>query len=191
MRISPGGLLKLLLLLAVCTTSLQAQQIDDRLSFGIEHDFLPYITGGYYAGVWVGKSHFRGRILMAHVHKPSFITPDGFTNNTVTAYAFVGDYFLKENWSGWWISGGLVLWNSSIQSDQQLSTVTYNNTMLNGSLGYQWKFYRNFYLSPWAGLHLRIGGAKTVTVDGKSFDTPILTPEASLKLGWYFNNYSN
>lgn len=156
------------------------------VSFGLEQDLLPYATGGYYAGVWAGKSHVRGRALLAHVHKPDFITPDGFTNNIVTAFALVGDYFLKSNWSGWWLSGGLVFWDSSIQSNQQLSTVTYQNTMLNGSLGYQWKFYKNFYLSPWAGLHLRVGGAKTVTVDGMSFDTPLLTPEASLKVGWYF-----
>lgn len=158
------------------------------LSFtvGVEQDVLPYITGGYFAGVWVGKGHLRGRALLARVHKPDLIIPDGFTNNWVTAYALVGDYFLKTNWQGWWISSGLVFWDSRIQSDERLDTAHYQNTLLNGSLGYNWKFFRHFYLSPWAGLHLRIGGDQQVTTGGKTFKPPLLNPEASLKLGWHF-----
>lgn len=155
-----------------------------KLSFGIEQDFLPYATGGYYAGAWVGKGHLRVRALTARVHKPDLIVKEGFTNNDVTAYALVGDYFLKEDWKGWWISTGLVRWNSSIQSDARLSTVHYNNTLLNGSIGYNIPFAKHFYLSPWAGMHLRIGGDQHFSVDGKEFTAPLLNPEASLKVGW-------
>lgn len=169
----------------LCSQNSLAQS--PRLSIGLEQDFLPYATGGYYAAAWVGKSHVRARALVAHVHKPSFIVPSGFTNNVVTAYALLGDYFLKPDFSGWSIGGGLVLWNSSIQSNLQQSTVSYNNTLLNGSLSYTWKFHKNFYLSPWAGLHLKIAGADHVTVDGSSFATPLFTPEASVKVGWYFS----
>jgi len=41
-------------------------------------------------------------------------------------------------------------------------------------------------VSLWAGMHLRVGGVSTVTVDGSSFSTPVLTPEASVKVGWVF-----
>ena len=174
-------------LLSFCIFAFQTSQgQSNRLAGGVELDALPYITGGYYGGVWIGKSHLRGRALVARVYKPSFIIPDGFTNNTVTAYALVGDYFLKEDWKGWWISGGMVLWQSSIQSDLQLSTVSYDNVLLHGSIGFNWKFGRQFYISPWAGMNIRVGGAQTVTVDGKSFYTLIVNPEASLKIGWYF-----
>lgn len=155
-------------------------------NIGLEQDVLPYLTGGYYGGVWVGKGQLRARALVAHVHKPALIVPDGFTNNVVTAYALVADYFLKPDWAGWWLSGGVVLWDSSIQSDLKQGTAQYTNVLLNGSLGYSWKFYRHFYLSPWAGMHIRLGGVHTVTVDGASFQTPIFNPEASLKIGWYF-----
>lgn len=157
-----------------------------KLSYGLEQDFLPYATGGYYAGAWVGKDHFRVRALMARVHKPDLIVKKGFTRNNVTAYALVADYFLKEDWKGWWASTGLVRWNSSIQSDARLSTVHYQNTLLNGSIGYNIPLPKNFYLSPWAGMHLRIGGDKHFQVDGKDFTTPLLNPEASLKVGWWF-----
>ncbi|MDX1939231.1 MAG: hypothetical protein SFU99_01690 [Saprospiraceae bacterium] len=155
-------------------------------TIGIEQDALPYFTGGYFGAVWAGKGHLRGRALLARVHKPDFITPDGFTNNHTTAYAFLADYFLKEDWKGWWIGAGLVYWDNSIQSDQKLSTAQYHNTLLNGSLGYNWKFYRHFYLSPWAGMSLRINNRNKVTVDNQSFTPPLFNPEVSLKLGWHF-----
>jgi len=157
-----------------------------KIKFGIEQDFLPYITGGYFAGAWVGKNHIRVRVLTAKVNKPDFIVKKGFTNNEVKAYAIVGDYFLQKDWKGWWIGSGLVLWNSSIQSEQKINTASFNNVLLNGSIGYNWKFAKRFYLSPWAGLHLRIGGTRTVAVDGKIFIPPLLNPEASLKVGYCF-----
>jgi len=153
---------------------------------GFEQDILPYITGGYFAAAWIGKDHIRSRILVANVHKPDFILKKGFTNNRVTAYAITADYFFKNNWTGWWTGVGIVYWKNSIQSDAKLSTAYYNNTLLNGSIGYNWNFAKHFYLSPWAGLNLRVGGAKHVVVDGKTFDPPLLNPEAALKLGVYF-----
>jgi hypothetical protein len=154
-----------------------------KINFGLEQDFLPYVTGGYFAGAWVGKDHLRARTILARVHKPNFITKKGFTNNSVTAYAITADYFLKKNWEGWWIASGLVYWKSSIQADSKRSTAHYNNTLINGSLGYNWKFGKRFYLSPWAGMHLRVAGEKHVLVDGKIFIPPLLNPEASLKIG--------
>jgi hypothetical protein len=164
----------------------KAQRKNVRFNVGIEQDVLPYMTGGYYLGAWAGKKNIRVRFLLASVNKPDFIVPEGFTNNHVNAYALLGDYFLRDNWSGWWLGGGLVYWDSRIQSDAQISTVSYENILLNGSLGYSWKFWKNFYVSPWAGMHIRVGGAQEVTVDGKSFNTPLLNPEASIKVGWHF-----
>lgn len=154
-----------------------------KLHFGIEQDLLPYATGGYFAGFWAGKNHVRVRTLMARVHKPDLIVKEGFTNNRVTAYALVGDYFLKEDWKGWWAGSGLVYWKSTIQSKERVSTKSYKNVLVNGSLGYNWMFYKQFYLSPWAGLHLRVGGDKKVGVDGRTFTPALLNPEASIKVG--------
>lgn len=161
-------------------------QAQSTFTIGIEQDALPYLTGGYFGAVWAGKGHVRGRALLARVHKSDFITPDGFTNNRTTAYALLADYFLKEDWKGWWLGAGLVYWDNTIQSDRKLTTAPYHNILLNGSLGYNWKFYRHFYLSPWAGMSLRVGGASKVTVDNQSFIPPLLNPEASVKLGWHF-----
>jgi hypothetical protein len=158
-----------------------------RFSFGVEQDVLPYATGGYYAGFWAGKNKMRVRALLAHVHKPDFIIKKGFVNNRVTAYALVGDYFLKEGWKGWWASSGLVYWSSNIQTLERRTTQHYNNVLLNGSIGYNWRVYRNVYISPWAGMHLRVAGDRAVPVDGKVFTTALFNPEASVKVGWHFH----
>jgi hypothetical protein len=160
--------------------------IPDRISIGIEQDILPYLTGGYFFAAWAGNHHFRGRAVLANVRKPDWIIPEGFTNNQVKAYALLGDYFLQVDWKGWWIGGGLVYWDSSIQSDAQLSTTHYQNVLLNGSLGYSWKFWKRFYVSPWAGMHIRVGGDTDVVVDGKHFTPPLFNPEASIKIGFIF-----
>ena len=175
-----------LLALFFSTVLFAQQKNTSGLSAGLELDFLPYATGGYFAGGWVGKGHVRLRALTARVHKPDLIVKKGFTNNNVTAYALVGDYFLKEDWKGWWAGTGLVYWKSSIQSDARLTTKHYENYLLNGSLGYHIPLSKNFYLSPWAGMHLRLGGDQHFTVDGKDFTAPLLNPEASLKFGWRF-----
>jgi hypothetical protein len=154
-------------------------------NIGTEQDVLPYVTGGYYGSVWVGKNHLRVRALTAKVNKPEFMVPDGFEKNTVTAYALLGEYFLKENWNGWSIAAGMVYWKSSIRRDDLGETAKYNNVLLNGSIAHTFRIYRNLYITPWAGMHLRVGGPQEVSIREKSFQTPLLNPEASVKVGVY------
>lgn len=174
-------------LLLLCSLAGTAQQQAPRkIQVGIEQDLLPYATGGYFAGAWVGSNHVRVRALMARVHKPDIVVKKGFTHNNVTAYALLGDYFLQQGWKGWWAGTGLVYWKSSIQTDRKLGTAHFENWLLNGSIGYNLPLYRNFYVSPWAGMHLRVGGAKRVSVDDRSFTPPLLNPEGSVKVGVFF-----
>ena len=156
------------------------------MTIGFEQDFLPYLTGGYFGALFIGKGHWRIRGLAAQATKPDFLLPDGFTGNTIKAYAIVGDLFLKPSFSGWWISGGAVVWNGTIKIEGAPQSGHYQQYLVNGSAGYNWKFAGNFYLSPWAGLHLRLAGDTEVPVAAKTFKPPVLNPEASVKVGWYF-----
>lgn len=157
-----------------------------RLAIGFEQDVLPYVFGGYFANVWIGKGHLRSRLIAARVNKPDFLIKEPFTNNVVDAYAITGDYFIKENWEGWWAGAGVVLWRNSLQTTTQMSIAHFDSWLLNGSMGYNWKFYRNFYAGPWAGLHLLIAGDRKISVDLISYRVPIVNPEASIKVGWHF-----
>lgn len=173
-----------LLLLPVCfCLSMRAQ---DKVKVGLELDVLPYATGGYFGAGWIGKDVWRVRGLTAFVKKPDWSTTKGFSNHEVHAYALMVDRFLKKDWKGWWIGAGLVYWNSSIQTDAKLQTSEFHNVLANGSLGYNFTLYRNFYVSPWGSLSLRLGGDQDVPVDSRRYTLPVINPEASLKLGYYF-----
>jgi len=163
-----------------------AQKNESKISFGLEQDVLPYATGGYFAGAWIGKDQLRIRALTAKVNKPDFIVKDGFTNNKVTAYALLVDGFLKDNWKGWWAGAGWVYWKSSIQTDKKMATAHYYNWLVNGSIGYNFSLGKKFYISPWCGMHIRLLGDRRVAVDDKIFKPALLNPEGSVKLGvWW------
>jgi hypothetical protein len=179
----------LLIFFLLLLNVMYGQDNDQRVkstTIGAELDALPYITGGYYGSIWVGHNHFRYRAVIAKTEVPGFYVEDGFTNNEVQAYAAIVDYFFKPEFKGWWIGTGLEYWDSSIQTDAKLETAKYNNTVFTLGGGYVWKFYNNFYLNPWVAGHLRIAGDKDVSVDTSTFETPLFTPEFSLKLGWHF-----
>jgi|APLak6261660806_1056025.scaffolds.fasta_scaffold10780_2 hypothetical protein len=166
--------------------STKNDQTSNKLNFGLELDVLPYATGGYFGAGWIGKNKWRTRVLLADVNKPEFTTKDGFTNHHVKAYVVLLDCFLKDNWKGWWIGAGPVYWKSNIQSDNSNVTKNFDNFLLNGSLGYNFTVYKNIYISPWAGLSLKVSGNDEFVLDNKEYNLPLLNPEASVKFGIYF-----
>ena len=179
------------IVLAMCillaTSLAQAQSpASASIDVGIEQDVLPYLTGGYFLGGWIGFEPIRIRMIHAKARIPDVVVPEGFTNNQLRAYALVADYFLDRDWLGWWGGGGIVYWRTSIQSDAQRSTAYLDHYLLNGSFGYAFDLGKRFYVSPWAGMHLRIGGTKSVIVDGAEYTPRVLNPEASVKIGWWF-----
>ncbi len=157
-----------------------------RWQAGAELDVLPYALGGYFAAGWVGKKQTRIRLLTADVRKPDIVTRSGFTQHRIQAYALVADYFFKPDWKGFWIGGGAVLWNSSIREKNTNVQADFSNYLLNGSAGYHYRFGKRWYLSPWAGISLRVGGDKNVLVGSSRYTLPLFNPEASLKLGIVF-----
>lgn len=181
--------MKILCLMAFIAMALPLDAQDSsqhRWQGGAELDVLPYALGGYFAAGWVGKKQTRIRLLTADVRKPDIVTRSGFTQHRIQAYALVADYFFKPDWKGFWIGGGAVLWNSSIREKSSNAKATFSNYLLNGSAGYHYRFGKRWYLSPWAGISLRVGGDKNVLVGSSRYTLPLLNPEASLKLGIVF-----
>lgn len=156
------------------------------LIYGIELDALPFATGGYFGAVFVGKEHWRIRALAASVHKPNWTTKKDFRNHHINAYALTLDYFTKDNWSGWWAGGGPVFWQSNIQGSINKEGVTFSNYLINGSLGYNFIVGSHFYISPWAGMSIKIAGDSNIAVQNQTYNLPLLNPELSLKIGFKF-----
>lgn len=156
------------------------------VTFGVELDALPYVTGGSFGAFWLGKNQWRVRALGANVHKPDWATKKGFNHHDIAAFAVVVDLFQTQNWRKWWIGAGPVFWNSKIRADGSTTISSFSNFLLNGSIGYNLSLGQNIYLSPWAGMSLKIAGDKDIVVQNKIYNLPILNPEMSLKLGFHF-----
>ncbi len=165
----------------------QRSESTSSISIGVEADILPYITGGYYGSLWASKNHFRYRAVVTNVTTPDFMIKDGFTGNSMMVYAGLVDYFFENSPEKWWVGSGLEYWDAEIKTSQKLSTATFSQVMFTLGGGYIWKLYKNLYINPWAAAHLRLAGDKAVMVDGKEFKPSPFIPEASLKIGWYFN----
>lgn len=159
---------------------------EKRMSLGLEQDVLPYLTGGYIGCMWGGIDHLRTRLLYVDVNMPEFVTADGFSNHHVISKAIVIDYFFQSDWSGPWISTGIVHWNNSIKETSSQTERHFDQVMLNGSLGYNKILIGRLYTGVWGGLHLRVSGANQIQFSESSYSVDRLFPEASMKLGWSF-----
>jgi hypothetical protein len=176
----------ILLLFSTQASTAQAKPTAAVFTGGIEADVLPFITGGYYMSVWGGYKHVRYRVVLTDVHMPSFMTPNEFANHQIDAYALIADYFFHEGFTGWWIGSGLEWWKGEIDTHDASATGSYTAYMYTIGAGYVRNFFKGFYLNPWAGIHLKIGGDQTAQVGALEYTPPVFTPEISLKLGWRF-----
>ena len=176
----------IIIVFIVLSSNICLGQFNKPVSFGSEIDALPYATGGYFGALFLGKNHWRVRALSANVHKPDWTTKKGFNHHEILAFALVVDLFQAQNWRKWWIGAGPVLWNSKIRAEGSNTIASFSNLLLNGSIGYNFGLVRNIYLSPWAGLSLKVAGDKDIVVQNKIYNLPFLNPEMSLKLGFHF-----
>jgi len=175
----------LLLLLSSLVSSGQKSPGPAGFTGGVEADVLPFLTGGYYMAVWGGYRHVRYRIVLTEVNTPQFLLPEKFSNNEIEAYALIADYFFRRGFRGCWIGTGLEWWKGQIDTRDASATGHYTAYLYTIGGGYVWNIYRGFYLSPWAGAHLKIGGDHSAHVGSLDYTPPLLTPEISLKIGWH------
>lgn len=179
--------MKKLLIFISALLSLNASAFAQKnIKFGLEQDILPYIFGGYFVGGFVSADHYRIRAVYANVTKPDFILESGFTNNKIEASAILLDYFLSPDQKGIWLGSGLVIWNGSVQTKNQIGTAYHRDYLISIGGGYNYFFTDNLYVSPWCAVHTKVGGSKNAVVNDKTFSTPLFNPEGSLKFGWIF-----
>lgn len=176
------SLRRIALLLLICVPFSASAQWEA----GVELDFLPYATGGWFAAGWAGTGHLRVRALVADVNMPAFVVAEGFKDNHIQSRALTADVFRRTGWQGWWLSAGPVQWKGSIRHESGGPTTEYTSWLLHGGMGYVRFLTDHLYLSPWAGLSLRVAGDDNIKVNARPYDPPLLNPEASLKAGWRF-----
>jgi hypothetical protein len=189
-QILAGAAVALALGLPTCyAADVQKQSDPGAWKFGSEIDLLPYVTKGYYGSAFMGHNGWRFRGVAARSTTPSCLVTNGFKEKRTDAYALLVDRFFgtrRQKLEGFWIGGGGEYWRNRIRTEASPEFAHYNNFVLTAGGGYVWKFSRHFYVNPWAGGHFVAAGERKIQVSGKTYEQPVVTPEASVKFGFTF-----
>lgn len=174
------------------TQKSQTDSLKIKQTVGVAIDLLPPImsatTGnfGYSAQLWYGYRKIRIRGVIAGFTMPDkLLGNDDFTNLETTATALIFDYFLKNNFKGWWLGTGVERWNNTIGSKMNSQNYTFNDYVATAGSGYIFKVYKNFYVEPWGALHYVLNDEK-VSIGETEYKTKKFQGEVSLKVGWHF-----
>lgn len=170
----------------------QADSLKIRQTIGVAIDLLPPVmsatTGnfGYSAQLWYGYKKFRVRGVIAGFTMPDkLMGNDDFKNLKTTATALIFDYFLKNNFKGWWFGTGAEIWNNTITSKANNQNYAFKDYVATAGSGYIFKVYRNIYVEPWGAVHCVLNDEK-VSVGESGYKTKKFQGEVSLKVGWHF-----
>ena len=170
----------------------RTDSITTRQTVGVAIDLLPPIlsasTGhvGYSAQLWVGYKKYRVRGVIAGFTMPDkLMGNDDFKDLKTTATAVIFDYFLKNNFKGWWFGTGVEMWNNTITSKINNQDYDLQDFVATAGSGYVFKVYRNFYVEPWGAVHYVMNN-ESVLVENTSYKTKKFQGEVSLKIGWHF-----
>lgn len=158
---------------------------------GLAIDLLPPILSaaagsfGYSAQLWYGYRKIRIRGVIAGFTMPDkMMGNDDFENLHTDAVAVIFDYFLKNNFKGWWMGAGFEMWNNTITLKMNNQNYEFKDYVATAGTGYIFMIYRNFYVEPWGALHYVLNNEKVTTGDF-SFGTKRFQGEVSLKVGWH------
>ena len=170
----------------------EADSLIIKKTVGVAIDLLPPILSasegdfGYSAQLWYGYKKIRIRGVIA-----GFTTPDklignvDFTNLKTTATALIFDYFLKNNFKGWWYGTGVEKWNNTITSKLNNRNYDLKNYVATAGSGYIFKVYKNFYVEPWGAVHFVMNN-KEISAENTEYKTKKFQGELSCKIGWHF-----
>jgi hypothetical protein len=171
---------------------LQTDSLRIKQTVGVAIDLLPPVmsatTGnfGYSAQLWYGYKKFRVRGVIAGFTMPDkLMGNEDFEDLNTTAAALIFDYFLKNNFKGWWFGAGVEMWNNTITAKMNNQAYDFRDYVATAGSGYIFKVYKNFYVEPWGAVHYILNDEK-VTVGETEYKTKKFQGEVSLKIGWHF-----
>ncbi|HBZ65749.1 MAG TPA: hypothetical protein DEO70_02855 [Bacteroidales bacterium] len=174
------------------TQKSQCDSLEVKQTVGVAIDLLPPVMSamagnfGYSAQLWYGYKKFRVRGVIAGFTMPDkLMGNDDFKNLHTTATALIFDYFLKNNFRGWWFGAGFEMWDNTITMKLNNQDYGFKDYVATAGSGYIFKVYKNFYVEPWGALHYVLNDEK-VTFGETSYKTKKFQGEVSLKVGWHF-----
>ncbi len=160
------------------------------IAIGFQLDLFPTVVSaangklGYAPQIWLGIDHLRLRLIGAHLEPPdAFAFDDDFEDPTSTVFATVIDYTFGERFDGWWVCGGFELWQRTVRHEASGTKLDWTSAIATLGGGYIWRFAGDFYLDPWAGVHVTLN-PQTVRSAAVEYEPPPVVANASVKLGW-------
>lgn len=156
-----------------------------RQTVGVEIETVPYFFGGYHGSLFYGYEHWRVRGVIVNATLDIGLS-NGFEKNKLLVGAAIFDYFFQPEWRGWFLSSGFEYASGNISNKNVPGSADYKLWLFTAGAGYAWKFMGNLYIAPHVAFALRVAGDKTVSIQGVSQDTPLIQPEAGLRIGWHF-----
>ena len=177
--------LGVLLTLGITITTFAASADDPWLTFGMELDMLPYLSGGHYVSGVVGFDHYNVRLITTKTTVPDFVAPKGYKNWDLDVNAFIVDYFPDESREGLWLAGGVEFRDSRIQNKNTGESGKFSQKILTVGCGYLYKMTDHWHINPWAALHYNLSD-ENVAIGSSNLKLPDIMYEASIKLGYQF-----
>lgn len=160
------------------------------LAVGFQLDLFPTVVSaingkaGFAPQVWLGLDHVRVRFVGAHMEPPDALAfaDEGFENPTTTALAFILDYTFGDHFDGFWVCAGFEAWQQTIEHEAGPERAVWSSVIATTGGGYIWRFYRNFYIDPWAGVHWTMN-PQQIELGPYQYDPPPVVANASVKVG--------
>lgn len=157
-------------------------------NYGIEADVLPYFNKGYNFSVWISYHRFKGLIDWALKYPADFVVDENYTDLRYKSTSFYLQYYPISNslkLDKLWFGTGLSFWSNKVKYSGNGSEGTFDNLMLNASVGFLVFVTKGFYLNPYLSGHLLIFGERTPAIGGAIYHAQKFVPEISVKLGYH------
>lgn len=163
-----------------------------RTALGFNVDLFPIVASaaqgkfGFSGQLQYAIDHVQLRYVGARMRQPDFIIDaDNFKHLDTTVLALLIDYFWRDDLSGFWVCSGFELWLNEISHNNTSQRASWNNAIWTMGGGYVWKFYKNFFLNPWLGLHLRLNNPG-IELAGARYRPMAVLANGSIKIGFTF-----
>lgn len=177
----------------------------NKLHLGIEIEVTPFILKGYILQGWLslGNAPFRLRINMAQNNIPNFFLDKKIAKEKLKSISLNMDFFLKEQFNGIYFTGGLAYFNQNIHTKepilnnnnqnniQEYSHFENNSIAISLGMGYNFFFYKGFYIAPWLGFHTRLNNGQNIEMTPDfTYKPTFVYPEIAFKIGWHIGRYN-
>lgn len=158
----------------------------NNLHIDLALDALPFLARGYGGSLALGMRMYRLRIDYGHLRIPKAFLPSFLGFSQLRRQSLQLDFFFEKEFRAWWVGAGFEQWKQYGNVASSTEAYEYRSTLFSCSAGYQWYFYKGFYLSPLLALHILLSSSRELRIEDEIYKPPLLLPQLSLRLGYRF-----